>query len=104
MGCARPERICCCSRTTTRPSTWRCTGPNHALPTLRAARYTGGLSVDKFVKKLTWQKMDKESSRVVGPLAARISRLEGMEGHALAADVRMRKYFPGEKFDLACPK
>jgi len=82
----------------------KCSGPNHALPTLRAARYTGGLSVDKFVKKLTWQKMDKESSRVVGPLAARISRLEGMEGHALAADVRMRKYFPGEKFDLACPK
>merc|ERR1719379_3349175 len=50
-------------------------GTNHALPTLRAARYTGGLSVDKYIKKLTYQKMDKgESQAKLGPMAARISR------------------------------
>ena len=38
-------------------------GPNHVLPTRRVARYTGGLSVEKFLKKLTWQKLSKESSK-----------------------------------------
>jgi sulfopropanediol 3-dehydrogenase len=76
-------------------------GPNHALPTLRASRYTGGLSVDKYVKKLTYQRMSKESTKVLGPLAARISRAEGMEGHARAADCRCEKYFGNEKFNLS---
>jgi len=75
-------------------------GPNHTLPTLRGARYTAGLGVDKFVKKLTYQRMTPEANRELGPRAARISRMEGMEGHARSGDVRMEKYFPGEAFDL----
>lgn len=64
-------------------------GPNHTLPTGRAARYTGGLNVLKFLKQLTWQQMTPEAAAVQAPVAARISRLEGMEGHARAADIRM---------------
>jgi len=75
-------------------------GPNHVLPTRRVARYTGGLSVEKFMKKLTWQQLSRESSRTIGLRAARISRMEGMEGHARASDVRLEKFFPGEKFNL----
>lgn len=78
----------------------KCTGPNHVLPTKSVGRYSGGLSVDKFVKKLTWQRMTKEANREVGVRAARLSRLEGMEGHARAGDDRLAKYFPGETFDL----
>jgi len=75
-------------------------GPNHTLPTLRGSRYTAGLGVDKYVKKLTYQRMTREANRELGPIAARISRTEGMEGHARSGDVRVEKYFPGEKFDL----
>ena len=75
-------------------------GPNHALPTLRAARYTGGLSVDKYLKKLTYQKATKGANKHIGCVAARISRAEGMEGHARAADDRLKKYFKNESFDL----
>ncbi|MEO8537547.1 MAG: histidinol dehydrogenase [Betaproteobacteria bacterium] len=74
-------------------------GPNHILPTKGAARYSGGLSVHKFMKTLTWQRMDRESSRRIAQVTARISRLEGMEGHARTADDRLAKYFPGETFD-----
>merc|ERR1719357_2290219 len=63
-------------------------------------RYTGGLSVEKFMKKLTWQKLTPESNRSIGLKAARIARMEGMEGHARASDVRLEKYYPGEKFAL----
>ena len=63
-------------------------GPNHTLPTGGAARYTGGLNVSKFLKQLTWQQMTREAASVQAPIAARISRLEGMEGHARAADLR----------------
>lgn len=76
-------------------------GPNHALPTLRASRYTGGLSVDKYVKKLTYQRMNKDATKLLAPLAARISRAEGMEAHARAGDCRLEKYFPEEKFELS---
>merc|ERR1711953_609471 len=58
------------------------------------------LTVEKFMKKLTWQKLTPESNRSIGLKAARISRMEGMEGHARASDVRLEKYFPGEKFAL----
>ena len=51
------------------------------------------------MKIVTTQRMTKEANREVGQAAARISRLEGMEGHARSADVRLRKYFPGENFD-----
>ena len=74
----------------------KCSGTNHILPTKGAAHYTGGLSVHKFLKVVTTQRMTREANREVGQAAARISRLEGMEGHARAADVRLRKYFPGE--------
>ncbi len=76
-------------------------GPNHVLPTSGAARYTGGLSVHKFMKTVTWQRTSREGSKDVAQASARISRLEGMEGHARTADIRLKKYFPGEKFDLS---
>ncbi len=63
-------------------------GPNHILPTRRAARYTGGLNVLKFLKQLTFQHLTPEAARQQGELAARISRYEGMEGHARSADLR----------------
>ena len=75
-------------------------GPNHILPTKSAARYTGGLSVGKFLKTLTWQRMTRDANRVIGPACARISRNEGMEGHARSADVRLAKWFEGQNFDL----
>ncbi|MEC9369335.1 MAG: histidinol dehydrogenase [Pseudomonadota bacterium] len=75
-------------------------GPNHILPTKGAARYTGGLSVGKFLKTVTWQRMSREASKTVGAAAARISRLEGMEAHARTTDIRLAKWFPGENFDL----
>lgn len=64
-------------------------GPNHILPTGRAARYSGGLNALKFVKQLTWQRLTAEAGRREAPVAARISRLEGMEGHARSADARL---------------
>jgi sulfopropanediol 3-dehydrogenase len=78
----------------------KCSGPNHILPTRGAARYSGGLSVGKFIKTVTWQRLTRDASRTVGQVAARISRLEGMEGHARTGDVRLHKYFPQEDFDL----
>jgi sulfopropanediol 3-dehydrogenase len=78
----------------------KCSGPNHILPTRGAARYSGGLSVGKFIKTVTWQRLTREASRTVGQVAARISRLEGMEGHARTGDVRLHKYYPQERFEL----
>ena len=78
----------------------KCSGPNHILPTKGGARYSGGLSAAKFLKVLTYQRMSREGSRMVAPVAARISRLEGMEAHARTADIRLKKYFPTETFEL----
>ncbi len=78
----------------------KASGPNHVLPTSGAARYTGGLSVLKFLKMVTWQKANTTALRDLAPVTARISRHEGMEGHARTADIRLAKYFPGEAFDL----
>ncbi|HEX6297648.1 MAG TPA: histidinol dehydrogenase, partial [Burkholderiales bacterium] len=78
----------------------KASGPNHILPTKGAARYSGGLSVHKFIKTVTWQRMTREANRDVAPVTARISRLEGMEAHARTADERLARYFPKEKFDL----
>ncbi len=75
-------------------------GPNHVLPTSGAARYTGGLSVHKFMKTVTWQRATRDGARPLAEATARISRLEGMEGHARSADIRLAKFFPGEVFDL----
>ena len=74
----------------------KCSGPNHILPTLKGSRYTGGLNVQKFIKVLTWQKIDEAANRGMSAAGSRISRVEGMEGHARACDWRLRKYFPGE--------
>ena len=76
-------------------------GPNHVLPTSRAANYTGGLSVHKYMKIVTYQRATREGSKPIAEATARISRLEGMEGHARAADVRLAKFFPDETFDLS---
>ena len=79
----------------------KASGPNHVLPTSGAASYTGGLSVHKFLKIVTWQRATREGSRPIAEATARISRLEGMEGHARTADIRLTKYFPGVNFDLS---
>ncbi len=75
-------------------------GPNHILPTKGAAKYTGGLSVGKFIKVVTYQRSSREANRDVAQVTARISRLEGMEAHARTGDARLAKYFPDEKFNL----
>ncbi|WP_127092168.1 histidinol dehydrogenase [Aquabacter cavernae] len=75
-------------------------GPNHILPTKFAARYSAGLSVHKFLKPLTWQRMDREACKSIAQVTVRISRLEGMEAHARTGDHRLAKYFPGHNFDM----
>ncbi len=79
----------------------KASGPNHVLPTSGAARYTGGLSVHKYMKLVTWQRATRDGAKPVAEATARISRLEGMEGHARTADIRLEKYFPGQNFDLS---
>jgi sulfopropanediol 3-dehydrogenase len=85
---------------TTVPYGDKAAGPNHVLPTSGAAKYTGGLSVHKYMKTVTWQRSTKAGSKDIALATARISRLEGMEGHAKSADVRLAKYFPDESFEL----
>lgn len=63
-------------------------GTNHILPTSRAARYTGGLWVGKFMRTVTYQECTVEGGARVGAVAARQSRIENFEGHALACDAR----------------
>ncbi len=79
----------------------KCSGTNHILPTKGAGHYTGGLSVHKFIKVVTTQRMTRDANEQVAAVTARISRLEGMEGHARTGDVRLAKYFPGKNFDLS---
>jgi len=78
----------------------KASGTNHVLPTSGAANYTGGLSVHKYMKIVTWQRATREGAKSVAEATARISRLEGMEGHARTADIRLGKYFPDETFEL----
>ncbi|MEM1284029.1 MAG: histidinol dehydrogenase [Pseudomonadota bacterium] len=78
----------------------KASGTNHVLPTSGAASYTGGLSVHKFMKIVTWQRATRDGARPIAEATARISRLEGMEGHARTADIRLKKYFPDQEFDL----
>lgn len=79
----------------------KASGTNHVLPTSGAASYTGGLSVHKYMKIVTWQQATREGAKPIAEATARISRLEGMEGHARTADIRLAKYFPDETFDLS---
>ena len=81
----------------------KASGPNHVLPTRGAAKYSGGLSVHKFIKTVTWQRMTTSANREIGQATARISRLEGMEAHARTADERLARYFPKERFELGEP-
>jgi len=78
----------------------KASGTNHVLPTSRAAKYSGGLSVHKYMKIVTWQRATRDGAKPIAEATARISRLEGMEGHARTADIRLEKYFPDETFNL----
>jgi sulfopropanediol 3-dehydrogenase len=68
-------------------------GTNHVLPTLGAARYTGGLWVGKYLKTVTYQEIqDARSSVELGEICGRVSRLENFEGHARSGDVRTARF------------
>lgn len=68
-------------------------GTNHTLPTMKAARYTGGLWVGKFMKTCTWQTVTTDdASAMIGEYGSRLSMLEGFVGHAEQANVRVRRY------------
>jgi sulfopropanediol 3-dehydrogenase len=68
-------------------------GTNHTLPTLRAARYTGGLWVGKFIKTCTYQRVTTdEASALIGSYGSRLCELEGFAGHKEQADLRVRRY------------
>jgi sulfopropanediol 3-dehydrogenase len=67
-------------------------GPNHILPTGRAARYTGGLWVGKFIKTVTYQRLSREASARVAPIVSRICEIEGMLAHKATADLREARY------------
>ncbi|MBM3342037.1 MAG: histidinol dehydrogenase [Betaproteobacteria bacterium] len=67
-------------------------GTNHTLPTLGAARYTGGLWVGKFLKTCTYQEISDEASVVVGDYCSRLCAIERFWGHKEQADLRLRKY------------
>jgi sulfopropanediol 3-dehydrogenase len=74
-------------------------GTNHTLPTMRAARYTGGLWVGKFIKTCTYQRVNTdEASAFVGGYGSRLCELEGFAGHKEQADLRVRRY--GAQKDL----
>ena len=66
-------------------------GTNHTLPTLGAARYTGGVWVGTFLKTCTNQRMTDEAMMNIAPLVSRLAQGEGLMGHANAADIRIKK-------------
>ena len=67
-------------------------GTNHTLPTRKAARYTGGLWVGKFIKTCTYQKLSEEASYQIGQYCSRLCAIEGFMGHKAQADIRVRRY------------
>ena len=67
-----------------------CSGPNHALPTSGTARFTGGVTVETFRKRITVQELSSEGLRTIGPAAAVMARAEELEGHARSIDIRLR--------------
>jgi len=74
-------------------------GTNHVLPTLGAARYTGGLWVGKYLKTVTYQEVrNPQTSGELGRVCGRASRVELFEGHARSGDLRARRYL-GDQFD-----
>lgn len=78
----------------------KCSGTNHILPTRQAARYTGGLNVMKFLKVLTWQEIKTDADPKMSEVASRLSRLEGMDGHARACDWRLQKFSGQTEWDF----
>lgn len=70
----------------------KCIGTNHILPTSRAARYTGGLWVGKFLKTCTYQRMTPAASREIGEVAERQCKVEHMLAHSITARVRVERY------------
>lgn len=68
----------------------KCCGTNHTLPTMAAARYTGGLWVGAYVKVCTHQWIDEQGIPAIAEPAIRQSRTEGMQGHRRAAEIRLR--------------
>jgi sulfopropanediol 3-dehydrogenase len=70
----------------------KCIGTNHVLPTMRAARYTGGLSVGKFLRVVTYQYMERDASAQLAPLCERACTYERMLAHGLSCRVRTEKY------------
>jgi sulfopropanediol 3-dehydrogenase len=69
-------------------------GTNHILPTGRAARYTGGLWVGKYLKTVTYQRVTPEASSEIAEISARLSRVEGFEAHARSCDLRAERWGP----------
>ena len=67
-------------------------GTNHTLPTGGAARYTGGLSVHKFTKTVTYERLTRRASKEMGPVISRVCREEGMIAHAITGEVRVKRY------------
>ncbi len=67
-------------------------GTNHTLPTMGAARYTGGLWVGKFIKTVTYQRCSEEASLLIGEYCSRLCELEGFKGHKAQADLRVERY------------
>ena len=68
-------------------------GTNHTLPTRKAARYTGGLWVGKFLKTCTYQRITSpEASALIGEYCSRLCAIEGFAGHKEQADIRVRRY------------
>jgi sulfopropanediol 3-dehydrogenase len=68
-------------------------GTNHTLPTMKAARYTGGLWVGKFLKTCTYQKvLTDQATTLIGEYCSRLCMLEGFSGHAEQANIRLRRY------------
>lgn len=68
-------------------------GTNHTLPTMKSARFTGGLWVGKFIKTCTYQRvLTDEASALVGEYCSRLCALEGFAGHKEQADLRVRRY------------
>jgi len=71
-------------------------GTNHTLPTRKAARYTGGLWVGKFIKTCTYQRILTDAASVrVGEVCSRLCALEGFAGHKEQADIRVRRFGGG---------
>lgn len=67
-------------------------GTNHTLPTNKAARYTGGLWVGKFLKTCTYQRVTEEASVMIGEYCSRLCAMEGFAGHKEQADIRLRRF------------